>query len=132
MQLKEFISGQQIIHRVHIGNLTIGLASSEVTYTSTTIYKVSYNDNDAIGGTVPAAQAKFPGKPVTIAANSGNLTGSSGKGFNGWNTKADGTGTPYEPGASYSADESITLYAQWVENPAAAPTTEVTNATLTY
>ena len=33
--------------------------------------------------------------------------------FAGWNTKADGSGTSYEDGASFSTRESTTLYAQW-------------------
>jgi uncharacterized repeat protein (TIGR02543 family) len=33
--------------------------------------------------------------------------------FNGWNTSADGTGTPYSNSASYPFLASITLYAQW-------------------
>ena len=31
----------------------------------------------------------------------------------GWNTAADGSGTDYVPGASYTADADVTLYAQW-------------------
>ena len=34
---------------------------------------------------------------------------------NGWNTKADGTGTAYADGQSVSLDSDIILYAQWVE-----------------
>ena len=33
--------------------------------------------------------------------------------FTSWNTKADGTGDTYMPGASYSEDNILTLYAQW-------------------
>ena len=33
--------------------------------------------------------------------------------FSSWNTGADGSGTTYAPGASYTADESGTLYALW-------------------
>ena len=36
--------------------------------------------------------------------------------FTGWNTKTDGTGTSYAPGDSYTANEDVTLYAQWVAN----------------
>jgi len=34
--------------------------------------------------------------------------------FAGWNTRADGNGTHYEPGSSYTPTADITLYAQWV------------------
>ena len=33
--------------------------------------------------------------------------------FVNWNTAEDGSGIDYNPGATYSADSSITLYAQW-------------------
>ncbi len=33
--------------------------------------------------------------------------------FLDWNTKADGSGKSYKPGASYNTDEDLTLYAQW-------------------
>ena len=39
--------------------------------------------------------------------------------FNGWNTKADGSGTPYSAGATVNslstAGETVTLYAQWID-----------------
>ena len=33
--------------------------------------------------------------------------------FNGWNTKADGSGTSYSDGQTILVDDDITLYAQW-------------------
>jgi hypothetical protein len=49
----------------------------------------------------------------TANLNSNTLT-RSGYTFSGWNTKADGTGTPYANGASYNfATNSSLLYAQW-------------------
>jgi uncharacterized repeat protein (TIGR02543 family) len=38
----------------------------------------------------------------------------SGYTFTGWNTRQDGTGTPYAAGAEYSFASDLTLYAQWV------------------
>lgn len=35
--------------------------------------------------------------------------------FAGWNTKADGSGTPYAPGASLTLTGNLTLYAQWTD-----------------
>lgn len=35
--------------------------------------------------------------------------------FKGWNTKSDGTGTPYVDGAKVLFDQNMTLYAQWIE-----------------
>lgn len=35
--------------------------------------------------------------------------------FNGWNTQANGSGTPYADGASVNTSTDLTLYAQWTE-----------------
>ena len=75
-------------------------------------YVIKYDGNGADGGTAPTSQSKTQYTPVTLAANVGNLT-KIGYKFSGWNTCADGTGTTYSAGATYSADESVTLYAQW-------------------
>lgn len=50
---------------------------------------------------------------ISTNLNSNTLT-RSGYTFSGWNTKADGTGTPYANGALYNfASNSALLYAQW-------------------
>lgn len=33
--------------------------------------------------------------------------------FTGWNTKEDGSGTPYKPGSKYTKERPLDLYAQW-------------------
>ena len=66
--------------------------------------------NDATGSMV--AQSS------TTAANlSSNGFQRSGYVFTGWNTAADGTGTPYAAGASYNFAADMTLYAQWALAP---------------
>ena len=47
----------------------------------------------------------------------------SGYTFTGWNTRQDGTGTPYAAGASYSFASDLTLYAQWEVATSPPPTT---------
>jgi uncharacterized repeat protein (TIGR02543 family) len=42
---------------------------------------------------------------------------SQGKTFTGWNTNANGSGTPYTAGAEYTVTGNITLYAQWESTP---------------
>ncbi|MCI6691710.1 MAG: InlB B-repeat-containing protein [Clostridium sp.] len=50
---------------------------------------------------------------VVVSDNTGLLQ-NSGHNFNGWNTKADGNGTHYEPGDSFFiGNNNIILYAQW-------------------
>jgi uncharacterized repeat protein (TIGR02543 family) len=79
-------------------------------------YTVSYDANGATGGTVPADQVKETGIDLTLAANSGSLV-KSGYTFDGWNTAADGSGTDYPAGGTYTANASATLYAQWILAP---------------
>ena len=47
---------------------------------------------------------------TTINENTFTKTGND---FAGWNTSADGTGTPYEDKASVTLTNNLTLYAQW-------------------
>ena len=89
------------------GNTGSGSGSS-----SGSTFIISYNANGADSGTVPASQTKLAGKMVSLAKNNGSLT-KQDHSFSGWNTAADGTGTNYAEGASYTLDASITLYAQW-------------------
>lgn len=74
-------------------------------------YKISYNANGGSGA--PSDQIKVQGNTVTLSTNKPTKTGNT---FTGWNTSSDGSGTSYAAGATYSADSSITLYAQWKPN----------------
>ena len=107
-------------------------------------FTVSYNAN---GGTdAPAAQTKEPGVALTLSAvvptrantsagsctvtlnaNGGSVSPASlsaarttSYSFKNWNTAADGSGTDYAPGAAYSTDANVTLYAQWESKTATA------------
>ena len=72
------------------------------------VYTIAY---DANGGTgAPEAQTKVDGEDLSISTNKPMREGYY---FAGWNTAADGTGTNYAPGAIYSANADVTLYAQW-------------------
>ena len=51
---------------------------------------------------------------LTLASNSGNLA-KTGYRFDGWNTTADGSGTSYAAGGTYTANAAVTLYAKWTE-----------------
>ena len=42
-----------------------------------------------------------------------NIPSLSGRVFIGWNTKKDGSGTSYAPGATIKTDDDVTLWAQW-------------------
>lgn len=77
-------------------------------------YEIEYNSN---GGTGSMADTTATyGQNVTLRANTYSRTGYT---FNGWNTKADGTGTAYADKATVkdlTASTSVTLYAQWKAN----------------
>ncbi len=78
----------------------------------TQTYAVTYDANGAMSGSVPSAQTKTHGVALTLATNSGSLA-RTGYAFDGWNTKADGTGSDYAEGASYSTDAALILYTKW-------------------
>ncbi|WP_123041204.1 InlB B-repeat-containing protein [Cohnella candidum] len=78
-------------------------------------YMVTYNGNGYTNGSVPVSVNQDDGSTVTVAGNSGNLT-KSGYSFAGWNTKTDGSGTSYAPGATFTLSADVTLYAQWSIN----------------
>ena len=79
-------------------------------------YTVSFNNN---GGTGTMSSLPFTyDQAQNLTANTFNRTNYS---FNGWNTKADGTGTNYADKASVknltsTNNSTVTLYAQWKEN----------------
>ena len=74
--------------------------------------KLTYNANGGEGATNPATGAA--GESETVAENvftRNNYT------FTGWNTQADGKGTAYKPGDSFTlTDKDTVLYAQWSKN----------------
>lgn len=122
---------------------TLGGASSRsttFTYTFPTItrnYTVSYNANGGTGApnnqtktygqtltlssTIPTkASTTATGYTVTFNPNGGTCstpsatsTRTTNYSFSTWNTSANGTGTSYQAGGSYTANAAVTLYAQW-------------------
>lgn len=94
------------------------LTSNAVTVTVVPSHAVTYNANGATSGAAPGSQFKGDGIDLTLAGAGGLVR--TGYTFSGWNTAADGSGTPYALGASYTADATLTLFAQWTAV-AAAP-----------
>lgn len=84
----------------------------------TTTYTVTYNGNGNTSGTAPVDSTAYnPGAQVTVKGNTGNLA-KTGYTFVGWNTKTDGTGSPYsETGnRTFLISANTILYAQWEED----------------
>lgn len=72
---------------------------------------LSYNAN---GGSTTQADVTAAGGSTTTVANGSNTT-RTGYDFVGWNSKADGTGTSYAVGSTFTltANVTTTIYAQW-------------------
>lgn len=71
-------------------------------------YTVSYDAND--GENAPGEQTKNYDEDLTLSKNiptRANYT------FKGWGTSAGATTVSYAPGASYTKNEAVTLYAIW-------------------
>jgi uncharacterized repeat protein (TIGR02543 family) len=81
------------------GYATVGALSS---------YKITYNANGGSGA--PGQDTKYYGVTKQLSSTIPTRTGYT---FVKWNTKADGTGTNYNPGANYTSNSAVTLYAIW-------------------
>ena len=71
-------------------------------------YTITYNANGGSGA--PSAQTKT--HDVTLQLSTGVPT-RSGYRFLKWNTASNGSGTNYSPGAAYTSNANVTLYAIW-------------------
>ena len=76
-------------------------------------YTVTYDGNDADSGETTDTNAYTTGEKATVQANGFTRSGYT---FTGWNTKADGTGTPYKAGEQITMNNNVILYAQWTRN----------------
>lgn len=74
-------------------------------------YSVSFNANGGNGA--PSAQTKWHAETLTLSPEKPTRSGYT---FLRWNTKANGSGTSYSPGATYTANAALTLYAIWSLN----------------
>jgi uncharacterized repeat protein (TIGR02543 family) len=82
----------------------------------TASFTVTYNGNGHTGGSTPPNQTKPQGVSLTLAQNTGNLV-KTGYAFSGWNTQANGMGTSYPAGGTFTTDANTTLYAEWNQPP---------------
>ena len=97
-------------------------------WTGLPAYTVTYAGNGNTGGTVPTDSTEcLAGTTVTVLGNTGSLA-NSGHTFAGWNTAANGSGTAYAAGATFTMGSSnVTLYAQWTLSSATYAVTYVGN-----
>lgn len=88
-----------------------GSTTVTVTIPAKPSYAVTYNANGGSNG--PAAQTKWYGDALKLSTTQPTRTGYT---FTGWNTAANGSGTPYTGGTNYTDNAALTLYAQWTIN----------------
>jgi uncharacterized repeat protein (TIGR02543 family) len=95
-------------------------------------YTITYDANGATSGSVPAnGSFTSGGTPAAVSANTGTLA-RTGYTFGGWNTAANGSGTPYGAGSStYSSNANVTMYAVWTPIPTTTTTSTTTTTTTT-
>lgn len=93
---------------VYAGTLT---ANESIPIPAKTSYSIKYNANGGSGA--PSGQTKWYGTALTLSSTTPTRTGYK---FSKWNTAANGNGTSYNAGASYTANAAATLYAQWTAN----------------
>ena len=80
-------------------------------------YTVTYDGNGNTSGSVPTDATEYDAtnNTATVLGNTGSLA-KTGYTFNGWNTKADGTGDGFAAGNTFTISANTTLYAQWTAN----------------
>ena len=93
------------------------------------VYTISYDANG--GSDAPSSQTKDGGIDITLSNSTLTRAGFT---HTGWNTNANGTGTHYDKGATFTGNSNTTLYAEWsfqgsgTENdPYRIPSTDVWN-----
>jgi uncharacterized repeat protein (TIGR02543 family) len=93
---------------------TSGETTPLIGYQVETGHRVLYQPNGATVGSAPVDALYYDEtEEATVLGNPGNMA-RPGYVFAGYNTAANGTGTPYSPGAHFPMPNAdVTLYAQW-------------------
>lgn len=78
------------------------------------MHTITYSGNENTEGTAPIDPNSpyTSGSTIAVLGNTGSLAKGTSP-FIGWNTAANGSGTPYAPTAPLTLAADITLYAQW-------------------
>lgn len=94
------------------GNFTTNANTTLYAVWQVNTYTIYYNGNGSTSGST-SSQTKTYNQPLTLRSNGYTRTGYT---FTGWNTEANGSGTSYSAGGSYTKNAGATLYAQWSIN----------------
>jgi hypothetical protein len=76
-------------------------------------HSVTFVENDSPSDVVVSQQSANSAEALTNFVSLSPSFSNSGKAFSGWTTNADGTGTTYSDGATYSFGSDLDLYAKW-------------------
>lgn len=111
----------------HVHQTGSGLIFCTDTHVQQSTITLAYDANGGTGTQTPDSRTVAQGAEATFTIAANAFTAPEGKVFAKWNTKADGTGTDYNPGSSLSTSSNMTLYAIWEDK-----TPEQTKIVLTY
>lgn len=95
---------------MQMGNFTLN--AQWTPWKHTVRYDANAKNDTSVKG-IPASQSKTANVDIKLSSDVPTRNGYT---FLGWNTKADGKGTAYAAGATYTHDQdggTVTLYAQW-------------------
>ena len=114
----------------YVGGNTFTINANTTLYAKWTLatYTVTYDGNTSTEGSVPTDESSpySAGSNVTVLGNTGSLVKTSYQ-FAGWNTAADGSGTNYVGGNTFTINANTTLYAQWTLVPSTYTVTYLGN-----
>lgn len=108
--------------RSYAANATFSMPATNLKlfakWTAATTYTLKYDSNDATSGSFPIdLNAYTAGMGATVSGVSGALkinVGGASYYANGWNTAADGSGSSYAAGSTFTISAGTnTLYVQW-------------------
>src|ERR1035437_7766795 len=110
----ELFTRRLILVLVCLFTLSIGIpafAGPPITYT------VTFSENDSVSDSVGTYQGGAAAQNLTLFSNLSPKFSNPGYTFTGWNSNANGSGTSFSNGESYSFAADMSLYAQWLMIP---------------
>ena len=125
------ISAQAQSKKVYVVKDGVTLFEREITnidsimFVSATFYTITYHANGE-SVTIPAAQKVLAGSTCNVATLPGYDPDTAEIHFNGWNTKADGSGDLYTPGVTLTVEKNIDFYAEWTTSSGSLETDDYT------
>lgn len=102
--------GQQVANLTSTPNGVVTLVAQWTPNAADINYNANPPAGRTAGGQGTANWTGHTGDTQAIGANGWTVDGYT---FIGWNTSADGKGTAYAPGTTWTANGTLTLYAQW-------------------